>query len=38
MANNDLLKIDFTMVIQIINFLIMVTFFGKTLVPKLVKS
>ena len=37
MANNDLLKIDFTMVIQIINFLIMVYIFWKNFGTKIGK-
>ena len=37
MANNDLLKIDFTMVIQIINFLIMVYIFWKNFGAKIGK-
>ena len=37
MANNDLLKIDFTMVIQIINFLIMVYIFWKNFGQKIGK-
>ena len=37
MANNDLLKIDFTMVIQIINFLIMVSIFWQNFGQKIGK-